>query len=87
MEALGKKGITRLLVEGGGIIASSFLKEALVDEIFWFRAAKIIGGDGVQAISKMGIENLKDTIQVKRLSVEIMGEDVLERYSLKSIRD
>ncbi|MEE2954866.1 MAG: bifunctional diaminohydroxyphosphoribosylaminopyrimidine deaminase/5-amino-6-(5-phosphoribosylamino)uracil reductase RibD [Pseudomonadota bacterium] len=87
VEALGKKGITRLLVEGGGKIASSFLKEALVDEIFWFRAAKIIGGDGVQAISKMGIENIKDTIQVKRLSVEIMGEDVLERYSLKSIRD
>ena len=83
---LAKKGITRLLVEGGGVIAASFLKEALVDEIFWFRAAKLIGGDGVPAISGMGIENIKDTIQVKRLSVEIMGEDILERYSLRNVR-
>ena len=33
-------GITRLLVEGGGVIAAAFLDLGCIDDVFWYRAPK-----------------------------------------------
>src|SRR5262249_8522230 len=43
LQALGGRGVTRLLVEGGGTLAAGFLQAGLVDRVYWFRAASIIG--------------------------------------------
>ncbi len=82
LTGLANKGITRLLVEGGGIIAAAFLELGLIDEVFWYRAAKIVGGDGLPAIAGMGIERLRDAKCLNRLYVEGVGDDVVERYSV-----
>ncbi|NKB21156.1 MAG: bifunctional diaminohydroxyphosphoribosylaminopyrimidine deaminase/5-amino-6-(5-phosphoribosylamino)uracil reductase RibD [Alphaproteobacteria bacterium] len=82
LAVLADKGITRLLVEGGGVIAAAFLKLGLIDEVFWYRAAKITGGDGLPAIAEMGIERLRDAKCINRLYVESVGDDVVERYSV-----
>ena len=79
---LAEKGITRLLIEGGGIIASAFLKLGLIDEVFWYRSAKIIGNEGLPAIAGMGIERLQDAINMKTHYVERVGDDFVEQYSL-----
>ncbi len=79
---LAAKGITRLLVEGGGVIAAAFLEFGFIDEVFWYRAAKIVGGDGLPAIAGMGIERLRDANCLNRLYVECVGDDIVERYSV-----
>lgn len=47
---LAGKGITRLLVEAGQKINTSFLSSGMVDRIYWFKAPAIIGPKGLGAI-------------------------------------
>ncbi|MEM2086608.1 MAG: 2,5-diamino-6-(ribosylamino)-4(3H)-pyrimidinone 5'-phosphate reductase, partial [Archaeoglobaceae archaeon] len=44
LEDLYNKGVRKLMVEGGGTLISSLLKEGFVDEIFIYYAPIIIGG-------------------------------------------
>src|SRR5581483_10336670 len=38
LQALGARGLTRLLVEGGGTLAAALLAAGLVDRLVWLRA-------------------------------------------------
>lgn len=58
--ALAARGLTRVLIEGGGQVAAAFLRAGLVDEIAWFRASGIIGGDGRPAVAALGLTDLRD---------------------------
>ena len=46
-------GYMRVLVEGGSKLSASLLNENLIDEIAWFRASKIMGNKGINAISNL----------------------------------
>ena len=46
-EALAKKGVNSLLVEGGGKLAKSLLLEGLIDKLIIHKSGMIIGADGV----------------------------------------
>jgi len=78
LAALGQRGLTRLLVEGGGRLAAALLAADLVDRIAWFRAPSIIGGDGTAAVAAFGVAALAAAPRFERLSIEAVGEDVLE---------
>jgi diaminohydroxyphosphoribosylaminopyrimidine deaminase/5-amino-6-(5-phosphoribosylamino)uracil reductase len=78
---LARRGLTRVLVEGGAVLAASLLRAGLVDRLAWFRAGKIIGGDGIPAVAPFGLERLAAAPSFKRLSIETVGEDVLEMLS------
>jgi diaminohydroxyphosphoribosylaminopyrimidine deaminase / 5-amino-6-(5-phosphoribosylamino)uracil reductase len=80
LSALGARGITRVLAEGGSALAASLLREHLVDRVYWFRAAAIIGGDGVPAAQALGVERLADARMFSRVDMETLGADVLETY-------
>ena len=56
--ALGQRGLTRVLVEGGSTIAAAFLRADMIDRLYWFRAPGIIGGDGLAAVGEMGLDAL-----------------------------
>ncbi|MGE4064840.1 MAG: bifunctional diaminohydroxyphosphoribosylaminopyrimidine deaminase/5-amino-6-(5-phosphoribosylamino)uracil reductase RibD [Rhodospirillaceae bacterium] len=58
--ALGERGLTRVLIEGGGQVAAAFLRAGLIDEIDWFRGPSVIGGDGRASIHPMGLISLAD---------------------------
>lgn len=60
MKKLCESGVNSVLVEGGQKIASDFLKENLVDELIWIRAAKIIGNDGIAAISTQNFSTINE---------------------------
>ena len=79
-QELGKRGLTRVLVEGGASLAAALLRAGLVDHIAWFRAPRLIGGDGVPAITAFGIDKLASTPRFERVAVEALGEDVLETF-------
>lgn len=80
LETLAGRGITRLMIEGGGQVAAGFLARGLVDRIMWFRAGRIIGGDGLPAIGQLGLDRLADCPDFARRAVEPVGDDVVEIY-------
>jgi len=80
LKALGAKGITRVLAEGGARLAASLMRECLADRIEWFRAASIIGGDGLPALQGFGLERLAEAPAFERTSVRQCGADVVESY-------
>jgi len=82
LAALGERGLTRLLVEGGGRLAAALLRAGLVDRIAWFRAPMVIGGDGIPALAAMGIEALAGAARFSLIDRERIGEDTLESYEV-----
>ncbi|MFC1490494.1 bifunctional diaminohydroxyphosphoribosylaminopyrimidine deaminase/5-amino-6-(5-phosphoribosylamino)uracil reductase RibD [Candidatus Latescibacterota bacterium] len=76
LEELGKNDITSLLCEGGSILASSLLKEKLVDKIIFNVAPKLLGC-GFDAVKNFGIDNLDTALCLKNNHVETLGDDIL----------
>ena len=81
---LGTRGLTRLLVEGGGRLAASLLRAGLVDRLVWLHAPLLLGGDGVPAIAALGLDHLADAPGFERVSSEIVGNDVMSTFRLRS---
>lgn len=82
LEALYQVGIERLFVEGGGVIATAFLRSGYVDRLEWFRAATILGGDARPVIGHLNIEDLSQIVRFTRLGVQSVGDDLWETYEL-----
>ena len=80
-QKLAEKGITRVLIEGGSELSSSFLKHDLVDQIFWFRSPKIIGSDGLHAVNCLNILKIGDTRAFTQQGTYDIGPDRLEIYN------
>lgn len=74
------EGVSSLLIEGGGTLAASFVRAGLVDEIAWFVAPILIGGDGLPALGGLGLQNLSDATRWKPVATERIGDDVLNTY-------
>ena len=78
LTALAKRGITNILVEGGGELIAGLVKENLVDRFLVFIAPKIIGGRNAKtAVEGSGIEKIKDALCLKNMSVKRFKEDIL----------
>lgn len=80
LRELGARGLTRVLVEGGGMLAAGLMQGGLVDRLVWFRAGKVIGGDGVPAIAGFGLTNLAGTPQFDLVAQLPLGGDTMEMY-------
>ena len=78
LRAIGKRGITRLLVEGGATLAAVLLRAGMVDRIAWFRSGAVMGGDGIPTVEAYGVDHLSQMAQFERRSVLPLGADLLE---------
>jgi len=81
LEALTARGVTSLLIEGGGRVAASFLQAGVVDAIEWFRAPILLGGEGRPCVASLALAKLADAPKFRRLGVEPVGDDLWERYA------
>ena len=79
-QALGSRGLTRVLVEGGAQLNGALLRENLADRLIWFRNPRLIGGDGLPAAVGFGVETLADAPGFRRSSIVNVGDDVMETY-------
>lgn len=75
---LGARGLTRVLVEGGAMLAAALLRADLVDRLAWFSAPRLVGGDGLAAVAAFGIDTLAAAPRFVRTSIEEIGQDMLE---------
>ncbi len=82
MRRIGENGITSVLIEGGGEVNASALKEKIVDKIVWFMAPKIIGGNFAPGVvGGNGVKTLKQALPVKDLMFTPLGNDwMVEGY-------
>jgi len=84
LAALGEAGITRLLVEGGALLAAGLLRADLVDRIAWFHAPAILGADAWPAVQAFGIEALDAMPRFERTSETPLGNDMLTEFTRKN---
>ncbi len=80
LHALAEKGITRLLVEGGARVASSFVTAGLVDEIWLLRGPDAVGADGVAALDALPLTSITQSPTFKRRASETLQNDTLTTY-------
>ncbi|MDX2103017.1 MAG: bifunctional diaminohydroxyphosphoribosylaminopyrimidine deaminase/5-amino-6-(5-phosphoribosylamino)uracil reductase RibD [Alphaproteobacteria bacterium] len=80
LAALGQRGITRLMVEGGGQLAASLVAADLVDRIEWYRAPILLGGDGAAAVAGLDVASPAAAPRFVRTGIEHRGDDVVESY-------
>ncbi len=84
LRELGRLGLTRIMVEGGGRLCAALLKAGLVDRLAWFRSPKVIGGNGVPAAAAFGIDAIGQAPAFVRDSLEEVKGDHLETYHKKA---
>ena len=80
LHALAEKGITRLLVEGGARVASSFVTAGLVDEVWLLRGPDAVGADGVAALDALPLTSITQSPTFKRRASETLQNDTLTIY-------
>jgi len=69
------QGVRRLMVEGGGTLISSLLREGLVDEMFIYYAPIIIGGSNSPTICDG--RSFELPVRMEIVSFERLGEGIL----------
>lgn len=80
LHTLSAQGITRLLVEGGAQVASSFLNAGLVDEFWLFQGAKHIGAGGLPALDGQELSVITRSPHWRGGATETLGQDTLTIY-------
>jgi diaminohydroxyphosphoribosylaminopyrimidine deaminase / 5-amino-6-(5-phosphoribosylamino)uracil reductase len=80
LHALAERGITRLLVEGGARVASSFVAAGLVDEAWLLRGAGAIGADGVAALEALPLSTITQSPDFRVCASEGLQKDTLTIY-------
>lgn len=76
LEALAWKGLTRVLVEGGGGLAAALLRAGLVDELHWYSAPSLLGGDALPAVADLQLGRLAARPRFASLEVRRLGDDL-----------
>jgi diaminohydroxyphosphoribosylaminopyrimidine deaminase/5-amino-6-(5-phosphoribosylamino)uracil reductase len=78
MNALGKMGVTSLLIEGGGRVNGAAIRAGIVDKVCLFFAPKICGGDdGVPICAGPGVQSMEESRILRDLSMHRFGDDVM----------
>ena len=81
LEILGKKGIKRIIVEGGGTTNWYFFKEKLVDEIAVTITPYVLGGTtAISLVEGDGFRELSNSYKLKNIE-KIQNEIVLHYVS------
>jgi diaminohydroxyphosphoribosylaminopyrimidine deaminase/5-amino-6-(5-phosphoribosylamino)uracil reductase len=80
LHALAEKGITRLMVEGGSRVASSFFAAGLADEVWLLRGANAVGADGVAALDALPLSAITQSPGFKVRASENLDKDTLTVY-------
>jgi len=78
MKVLGERGVTSVLVEGGGILLGSLFDGGLIDKVVSFVAPIIIGGEEAKtAVGGRGVAKVADSWRLEPVSVERFNGDVM----------
>jgi diaminohydroxyphosphoribosylaminopyrimidine deaminase/5-amino-6-(5-phosphoribosylamino)uracil reductase len=77
VQALGSRGLTSLLVEGGATVAAEALRARAVDRLVLFLAPAVLGGDGVPAVGPLGLRRAGAAVRLEGMAVAHVGSDLV----------
>jgi len=80
LHALADKGITRLMVEGGARVASSFVAADLADEVWLLRGPDPIGAGGIAALDTLPLSAITQSPALRLRASESLQNDTLTIY-------
>lgn len=75
-KALGERGITSVLVEGGQQLSSALIRQGLVDKLELFIAPKLLGA-GTRSLINIGVNKMKEIAELKDSAWTKVGDDIL----------
>ncbi len=84
LAALGERGVTRLLVEGGATVHAAFLDRGLADRLEVFTAPMTLGHSGKGGIAALKSTDLEEAPRFVRKSSRALGRDLLESFAVKA---
>jgi diaminohydroxyphosphoribosylaminopyrimidine deaminase/5-amino-6-(5-phosphoribosylamino)uracil reductase len=77
LDELGRRRLTRVLVEGGAGLLGNLLVLGEIDEVQVFIASKLVGGHRAPSpIGGAGVERLEQALQLEHTTVQKLGDDV-----------
>lgn len=78
LRSLASLDVAHVLVEGGGELIASLVKEKLVDQFLFFIAPKIIGGkDAVCSVGGKGIAKIAQAADLKNIKLKKFKKDIM----------
>jgi diaminohydroxyphosphoribosylaminopyrimidine deaminase / 5-amino-6-(5-phosphoribosylamino)uracil reductase len=80
LKLLADRGITRLMVEGGPILAAAFVAADLVDEAVVFQSPKAAGHDGIDALEGLPLAALTRSPHLVSVRSAALGIDSCEFF-------
>lgn len=84
MPMLGERGVNSILLEGGGTLNYSMIKNGLVHEVHAFIAPKIFGGYRAKSpVEGIGVELPEQAMLLELYDMRQIGEDVELCYRVK----
>lgn len=87
MIKLGELNIDSILLEGGGELNFSALKQNIVNHVQVYIAPKIFGGKcGYTPVSGIGVEFPEDAFEFTNRKIKEVGEDILLEFDIKKDR-
>lgn len=80
--ALGARGITRVLVEGGATLATASLRAGLVGSVMWYRGPQLLGATGLAAVGDLDNSVLAECPKLISRGVRRVGSDLVEAFDV-----
>ena len=78
LEELAERGMTNILVEGGGELLGHFFDLEYIDEVRVFMCPKIVGGkEAIVPVGGIGRELMRKAATIRGKKIEAIGSDVL----------
>jgi len=84
LQALGARGLTRILVEGGAMLAAALVRARLIDRLVWMHAPLLIGADGIPAIGGFGLAALAEAPRFEPFVSETVGADIVTTFRARA---
>lgn len=75
--ALGRRGLTSVLIEGGALVAAQALRAGVVDRLVLFVAPRLLGGDALPAIGPLHVARIAGALRLHKIRVAPAGDDLV----------
>jgi diaminohydroxyphosphoribosylaminopyrimidine deaminase/5-amino-6-(5-phosphoribosylamino)uracil reductase len=77
LDALARRGVMEVLVEGGASVAASAIRAGVVGRVSIFYNPRLLGGDGIPMVGPLGVKKAADGPRLAMLALSPVGDDLL----------
>ncbi len=77
LKELGRRGDTHVLIEGGGQVAASAIREGVVDKLVVFYGPLLLGSEGRAMVGPLRADRVAAGVKLRRMKVEQLEQDLV----------